>query len=95
MKESITAKNPYELAEALGLPRSEAVVWEAKYQLSKRIIKNFKTKKLSRAKIAKKSGVSVSEIAKILKFGSCKVETLLKVLFATGDQAEFKFLKAT
>lgn|GEM_PF-1105214 len=92
-----TAKNPRELAMMLGLDPSIAVEWEVRHDVTMQIINNFKSKKLKITTAALKAETSRARITRILK-GDTKgisLDVLIRVLGATGQRVELKFLKAS
>ncbi len=93
----LVAKNPLQLAEMLGLDSSIAIEWEVRHEVTDQIVSNFKLKKLKITSIALRAETSRARITRILK-GDTKgisLDVLLRVLGATGQRVELKFLKAS
>jgi len=91
----IIAKNPQELVEILGLDSSVALEWEVRREVSTQIVNNFKTMKLKITPIAKRAETSRARITRILKGDTqgISLDVLLRVLGATGQRIEIKFLR--
>lgn len=92
---TVVSKNSRELAEALGLNKAEAVEWELRNTITKRIMESAREKGLSAAIIAKHSGTSRGRVTKILKDDSLGIslDVLVRVLGAIGEQVKISFKK--
>lgn len=97
MKKSKTVinKTPGDLAKSLGLNPSDAVEWEVRYSVVKKIIDTVKQKKISITELAKISGTSRARITKILKNDSygISLDVLFRVLGATGQKVRLNYRK--
>ena len=89
-------KTPKQLAKALGLTAAEAVEWEIRYRLTKKIIDLVEKKKLSVTFVAKQAGTSRARITKILKGDSMGIslDVLVKVIASLGQKIQVNFSKA-
>ncbi|MBT4792730.1 MAG: XRE family transcriptional regulator [Halobacteriovoraceae bacterium] len=93
---TIINKTADDLAESLGLNSSDALEWEVRYSITKKIIDTAKKQDLSVTQLAKDAGTSRGRITKILKddtFG-ISLDVLLRVLGATGQKVKLSYLKA-
>ncbi|MNJ94754.1 helix-turn-helix protein [compost metagenome] len=97
MAKKIVSKNPRDLAIALNLPPSTSIEWELRFKITSQIIKNTETQGLTITKLAKKSGTSRARITKILNgvAEGISLDVLTRVLGATGQKIEIKFLKVS
>ena len=89
-------KNPRDLAVSLKLNSCDAVEWEVRYSVTKKIIETAEKEQLSVTRLAKLSGTSRARITKILKddtFG-ISLDVLFKVLGATGQTVRLNYKKA-
>ncbi len=95
-KMRFVAKSPQELAEILGLNPSVALEWEVRRNVSSQIVNNFKTMKLKITTVAKRAATSRARVTRILKGDTqgISLDALLRVLGATGQKIEIKFLRA-
>ncbi len=86
-----------DLAELLGLEPSCAMDWRMRYDLNQRIVENFKRKKMSITTLALKSQTSRARITRILKKDTLgmSLDLLFRVLGATGEGVQLKFLKVS
>lgn len=93
----IISKNAEELAEALALPKSTAIEWQVRHEVTEEIIKMFNRSQLTITEFAKKAETSRARITRILKKDTSDIslDVLLRVLGATGQRLEIKFLKAS
>ena len=92
---SIINKNAKDLAKSLGLSPTDAVEWEARIAITKKIIEIVKDEDLSITQIAKHAGTSRGRVTKILKedtFG-ISLDVLLRVLGAIGQTVRISFRK--
>ena len=95
MKKAISAKNGKELAQALGLPESEAAEWEFRSELNEKIIELVRRSKITHAVLAKKVGTSRPRLTALLNRSRTDLSTdfMLRVLGAMGYRLEFKVTK--
>lgn len=93
----IVSRTSADVAEALGLDRSLAVEWEVRHQVTSQIIHNFGAKKMTVSGLALKSKTSRARITRILKAdtASISLDVLMRVLGATGQRVEIRFLRAS
>lgn len=86
-----------DVAAALGLDRSIAIEWEVRHQVTSQIIHNVNAKKMTVTALAQKSKTSRARITRILKAdtASISLDVLMRVLGATGQRVEIRFLKAS
>ena len=97
MKKSKTVinKNATELAKTLGLTPSDALEWEVRHSITKKIIDTAKKQELSVTEIAKSAGTSRARVTKILKddTSGISLDVLFRVLGATGQKVKLSYLK--
>ena len=97
MKKSKTVinKNATELAKTLGLTPSDALEWEVRHSITKKIIDTAKKQELSVTEIAKLAGTSRARVTKILKddTSGISLDVLFRVLGATGQKVKLSYLK--
>ena len=96
MKKTVVNKKPSDLAKSLGLPLSDALEWEVRHSVTRKIIDVVMDQSLSVTHVAKLSGTSRGRITKILKddtFG-ISLDVLFKVLGATGQKVKLIYKKA-
>lgn len=93
---TVVSKNSKELAEVMGLSHADAIEWEVRNVITKRIIESAKDKKLSAAIIAKAAGTSRARVTKILKDDSLgiSIDTLVRILGAIGEEMKITFRRA-
>ena len=86
-----------ELASALNLPKSKAIEWQIRYAVTEEIIKMFKISHMTITDFAAKAETSRARITRILKKDTSDIslDVLFRVLGATGQKLEIKFLKAS
>jgi transcriptional regulator with XRE-family HTH domain len=75
-----------DLAESLGLNSSDALEWEVRHSITKKIIDTVDKQEVSVTQLAKDAGTSRGRVTKILKddtFG-ISLDVLFRVLGATG-----------
>ena len=92
----ITAKGGSSLAKTMGLSPADALEWEFRYTITKKIIDIFYKKNLTVTKIAKDSGTSRARVTRILKDDTqgISLDVLLRVLGATGHTIKLSFRKS-
>jgi len=92
---TVTTKNAYELANALGLQNSDATVLEFRSNLNEKIISLVKKKKTTHAEIAKKMGTSRTRVTAFLNGSRTDFSTdfLLRMLGALEHKIVFKTSK--
>ncbi len=90
------ARNAKELAEAMGLTPADAVEWELRYSLTKKIIETSEKNQLTVTQIAKRAKTSRGRVTKVLKGDSqgISIDVLLRVLGATGQTIRISYTKA-
>lgn len=89
------AKSPGELAKALNLDPSISIEWEIRHEVSTQILNNFEVLGLKVTEVAKRAETSRARVTRILK-GDTKgisLDVLLRILGATGQKIEIKFLR--
>lgn len=91
----ITAKNPKELAELLGLHPSVTAEWDLRHDISKRICELAKKKKVKVSHLAKASETSRARITNILKGSTTGIslDVLTRVLGVLGERVKCTFEK--
>lgn len=89
-------KNSQDLATALGFSKERGQLAELKAKLTKEIIKNIVTQKLTHAELAELSGVPRSAITGIINGSLQKVtlDRLIRILFSLGRTVEMKIKNA-
>ena len=90
----ITARNPKEIAEVLGLSNSDFILMEYKTQLSSLAVRVIKDSGLSVNEIVNRSGVARSKVSAI-KNGSLSListDLFLKVITGCGSKIRFKLV---
>lgn len=92
---TVVTKTSKQLADALGLDPVDALAWEVRYGLVKKIIEIASKKKLSVTEIAERAKTSRARITSILKGNSdgISLDILLKVLCAVGQEIKISFKK--
>lgn len=98
MKKSNTVinKTPSDLAKSLGLSSSDALEWEVRHSITKKIVDIVTKKSLTVTQLAKDAGTSRGRVTKILKedtFG-ISLDVLFRVLGATGQTVKLSYKKA-
>lgn len=91
------SKNAEELAEALGLPKSTAIEWQIRYEVTEEIFRMFHRNHMTITEFAKKAETSRARITRILKKDTSDIslDVLFRVLGATGQKVEMRFSKAS
>ena len=99
MKKSkkIITKTSFELASALKLEHSDAIIWELRLSMAQRILKTAKQKRISVTDLAKTSKTSRARITKILKEETqgISLDVLVRVLVATGQKVKFNYKRVS
>ena len=88
-------KTPNDLAKSLGLSSSDALEWEVRHSITKKIVDIVAKKSLTVTQLAKDSGTSRGRVTKILKedtFG-ISLDVLFRVLGATGQTVKLSYKK--
>ncbi len=85
-KKRVVAHDAFELAEALGLKKEDAIAMEFRARLNHKIVALVKSKRLTHAEVARLSGASRTRITAILNGHTVGVSTdfLLRILYALG-----------
>lgn len=93
----VISKNAEDLAKALNLPKSTAIEWQVRHEVTEEIIKMFSRNEMTITDFAKKAETSRGRITRILKRDTSDIslDVLLRVLGATGQKIELKFSKAS
>lgn len=91
----VIAHDPEELAEALGLDPADAVEWEMRHSLTRRIGQTAKKSKMTVTGIAKTAGTSRARVTKILQGNSqgVSIDVLLRILGAVGETIKISYRK--
>jgi len=96
-KISVTAQNPFELAQVLGLSKADAIAMDFRARLNKKIIDLVRTKGLTHDEVAKSAKASRTRVTAILNGQTLGVSTdfLLRLLYALGCKTTpvFRLLK--
>lgn len=94
-KRTVVTRNAFELAKALGLKEDDAIAFEFKARLNKKIVELVKAKSLTHVEVAKAAGASRTRITAILNGSTLGVSTdfLLRVLYALGQKTTPSFTK--
>ena len=94
-KDKLTARNPKELAEILGLDENDAAEMEFRANLNIAIVKKFKESGLTHVELAKLAKVSRTRLTSLLNYNCIGLSTdfMLKVLSALGYKADLKISK--
>jgi transcriptional regulator with XRE-family HTH domain len=95
-KNIVINKNSKELSAALGLSHLDAVEWEVRLVITKKIISSAEHSDLTITDIAKIAGTSRARITKILKNETqgISLDVLVRVLGALGEEMKISFKKA-
>ncbi len=85
-----TAKSSVELAEALGLTKTDAIELEFRSDLNDKLIEIVKKNGLTHAQVAKLAGTSRSRVTAILNRNTMDISTdlMLRVLASLGYRAK-------
>ncbi len=94
-KKILVAKNPEDLVRLLGLHPSVAVEWELRRDITNRICRVAKTKKVKVSHLAKAAETSRARITKILKGEDIGIslDVLARVLGVLGERVKISFEK--
>ncbi len=92
----MNVETPEELAKALRLPKSVAVEWKVRSEVTYEIIRIFKRSEITVTAFAKMAKTSRARITRILKSDTSDIslDVLLRVLGALGQTVQLKFFKA-
>lgn len=90
-----TATNSFELAEILGLDPEDAIEFEFRAILTKKIFDIVKAQKLTHAEVARKSKASRTRVTAIMNGHARGISTdmLLRILYSLGYSAQVSFVK--
>ncbi len=91
-KNYVTARNPAEIAKALGLSPADAIMMEYKSELSSLAVRSFANSVLSVSEVVERSGVARSKVSAI-KNGALigiSIDLFLKVIAAIGVKVKFQ-----
>lgn len=91
----IKTKNSKQLASVLGLSNADAVEWEVRHSITKKIIETIRKNKLTITEVAKNAGTSRARITKILKGDSMgiSIDVLIKIVASLGQTIKINFKK--
>lgn len=83
---TVVAHDASELAQVLGLSRTDAIAMEFRARLNRKIVELAKVQRVSHAEIAKAARASRTRVTAILNGNTMGVSTdfLLRVLYALG-----------
>ena len=92
----IITRDAKELAEVMGLGPADAVEWELRHSLTRRIIETAERNRLTVTQIAKGAKTSRARITNVLKGDSqgISIDVLLRILGATGQTIKISYMKA-
>lgn len=92
----IVTRTAAELAEVLGLDPADAVEWEVRYSLTRKIIEMVKKNKLTVSAVAKNAKTSRARVTQVLKGDSqgISIDVLLRILGAVGQSITIQYKKA-
>ena len=95
-RKPVVTETPLELAEALGLDPSDALEWEIRHDVTRRIMDVVRKHPVTVTRLAKESGTSRARITKILKGESIGIslDVLFRVLGAVGQKVTLSYKKA-
>ena len=98
MRKNNTVKNKtaQALAESMGLSPSDALEWEVRHSITKKIVETAKKRSLTATQLAKGSGTSRARVTRILKEDTqgISLDVLFRVLGATGQKVKLSYKKA-
>jgi len=88
-----TAKSAEELAELLGLSKEDAVEFELRSKLNRKIIDVVKKRKLTHAALAERAGTSRTRVTALLNGNSKNVSTslMIRILASLGVRAKLSY----
>jgi predicted XRE-type DNA-binding protein len=91
----VTAKNAYELADALGLEAADAVEWEVRSVLNDKIIDLVEKGNVTHVELAKLAGTSRPRVTALLNRRRDDISTdlMFRVLAALGYVPHISFRK--
>ncbi len=92
----VIARNTKELAKVMGLDPADAVEWELRYSLTRKIIETAESNHLTVTQIAKAAKTSRARVTNILKGDSqgISIDVLLRILGATGQTIKISYTRA-
>ncbi|MBI2339766.1 MAG: XRE family transcriptional regulator [Deltaproteobacteria bacterium] len=90
------SRNAHELAEAIGLGPADAVEWELRYSLTRRIADTVKRNRLTVSAVAKNAKTSRARVTRVLKGDSqgISIDVLIRILGAVGQEIAVHYKKA-
>ena len=85
-KNSIRVRSPFEIAEALGLDKEDAIAMEFRARLNVKIIELVKKNGLTHKEVAKRAGASRTRVTAILNGHTMGISTdfLLRIIYSLG-----------
>ena len=94
---SLRARSPGELADLLGLDPVDAIEFEFRAKLLKKIIDEAASQKLTIAILARRAKISPARVRAILSGSAARVPTeqLFRVLYSLGCKPKISFVKVT
>jgi predicted XRE-type DNA-binding protein len=92
----IIARNPEELAGALGLSGVAAKEWQVQYMLLKRLKEISRTHKITHAEIARRAGTSRTRITAILNddLEHVSSDLLIRILASLGYRVKVSVVRS-
>ena len=95
-KNTIRCKPPKDLAISLGLSPLDSIEWQFRYVITQKIIDSAKKSHVTITEIAKKAGTSRARITKILKGDNqgISLDILVRVLGVLGNEIKITFKKS-
>lgn len=96
MKKQIISRNAKELAKTMGLDSCDALQWELRYSITKRIIEIFNHSHITITEVARRAKTSRARITQVLKGDSqgISIDVLLRILAAVGQGINITYKKA-
>jgi transcriptional regulator with XRE-family HTH domain len=93
----LRARRPSELADLLGLDQVDAIEFEFRATLLKKIIHEVASQKLTIARLASRAKISPARVRAIVSGSAARVPTeqLLRVLYFVGCKPKISFVKVT
>ncbi len=89
----VISKNANDIASALGLTSSDALEWEVRRSVTKKIIATNLKKSFTVTQLAKDAGTSRARVTRILKDDTLGIslDVLFRVLGACGQKVKLSF----